>query len=194
MPPSSTAGASRAHGQSPSTARSYRRRYDHRHTTPRRARAECLRRSDHTCQGCGKEPATEAHHWTYPREEETTANHLTAFCGTCHDIVTWFTWFVSFGGSRELFRELFPAVLSRERCNVHQRNLVGARASTRPAHSMPVFIDESPGKRRPEIYVRSDPIGKLDILPARLPPALRKGGFKEAPGRLLAILKDARTQ
>ena len=37
---------------------------------------------------------------------------------------------------------------SRVPCNVHQRNLVGARASTRPAHSMPVFIDESPGKRR----------------------------------------------
>ena len=37
---------------------------------------------------------------------------------------------------------------ARVRCNVHQRNLVGARASTRPAHSMPVFIDESPGKRR----------------------------------------------
>ena len=97
----------------PDAKRSYRRRYDHRHPTPRRARAECLLRSDHTCQGCGQEPATEAHHWTYPREEETTANHLTAFCGSCHDIVTWFTWFVSFGGSRELFRELFPAVLAR---------------------------------------------------------------------------------
>ena len=97
----------------PDAKRSYRRRYDHRHPTPRRARAECLGRTDHTCQGCGQEPATEAHHWTYPREEETTANHLTAFCGTCHDIVTWFTWFVSFGGSRELFRELFPAVLAR---------------------------------------------------------------------------------
>ena len=97
----------------PDAKRSYRRRYDHRHPTPQRARAECLGRTDHTCQGCGQEPATEAHHWTYPREEETTANHLTAFCGTCHDIVTWFTWFVSFGGSRELFRELFPAVLAR---------------------------------------------------------------------------------
>ena len=97
----------------PDAKRSYRRRYDHRHPTPRLARAECLGRTDHTCQGCGQEPATEAHHWTYPREEETTANHLTAFCGTCHDIVTWFTWFVSFGGSRELFRELFPAVLAR---------------------------------------------------------------------------------
>ena len=45
-----------------------------------------------------------------------------------------------------------------------------------------------------EIYLRSDPIGKLDVLAARLPPGLRKGSFKEAPDRLLAILKDARAQ
>ena len=37
---------------------------------------------------------------------------------------------------------------SRVRRNVHQRNLVVARAFTFPPHSMPVFIDESPGKRR----------------------------------------------
>ena len=45
-----------------------------------------------------------------------------------------------------------------------------------------------------KIYLRSDPIGKLDVLAARLPPAIRKGSFKEAPDRLLAILKDARGQ
>ena len=45
-----------------------------------------------------------------------------------------------------------------------------------------------------EIYLRSDPIGKVDVLAARLPPALRKGAFKEAPDRLLAILNDARAQ
>ena len=45
-----------------------------------------------------------------------------------------------------------------------------------------------------EIYLRSDPIGKLDVLAARLPLAIRKGSFKEAPDRLLAILKDARAQ
>ena len=43
-----------------------------------------------------------------------------------------------------------------------------------------------------EIYLRSDPIGKLDVLAARLPPAIRKGSFKQAPDRLLAILNDAR--
>ena len=37
---------------------------------------------------------------------------------------------------------------SRVKRNVHQRKLVVARASTFPAHYTPVFIDESPGKRR----------------------------------------------
>ena len=97
----------------PDATQSYRPRYNHRHPIPRRARSECLRRSDHTCQGCGLEPATEAHHWTYPPEEETTANHLTGFCAYCHDIITWFTWFLSFGGSPELFLELLPAFLAR---------------------------------------------------------------------------------
>ena len=45
-----------------------------------------------------------------------------------------------------------------------------------------------------EIYLRSDPSGKLDVLAARLPPAIRKGSIKEAPDRLLAILNDARAQ
>ena len=45
-----------------------------------------------------------------------------------------------------------------------------------------------------EIYLRSDPIGKLDVLAARLPPAIRKGSFKQAPDRLLAILNNARAQ
>ena len=97
----------------PDAKQSYRRRYNHRHPTPRLARTECLQRSDHTCQGCGLEPATEAHHWTYPPEEETTADHLTGFCEDCHHLITWYTWFISFGGSRKLFRELLPAFLAR---------------------------------------------------------------------------------
>ncbi|MYH31195.1 MAG: hypothetical protein F4137_20685 [Acidobacteria bacterium] len=97
----------------PDAKQSYRPRYNYRHPVPRRARIECLQRSDHTCQGCGLEPATEAHHWTYPPEEKTTANHMTGFCKFCHDLVDWFTWFSSFGGSRELLCELFPAFLAR---------------------------------------------------------------------------------
>ena len=67
---------------------SYRRRYDHRHPAARRARAECLARSGHTCQGCGDQHATEAHHWVYPPEEQTTADHVTGLCPSCHDVIT----------------------------------------------------------------------------------------------------------
>ena len=94
-------------------ARSYRRRYNHRHPTARRARKACLDRSNRICQGCGEQEATEGHHWTYPPEEETTADHLTGFCPYCHHLITWYTWFISFGGSRELFREVLPAFLAR---------------------------------------------------------------------------------
>ena len=97
----------------PNAAGSYRRRYDHRHPAARRARAECLARSDDTCQSCGELKATEGHHWVYPLEEDTTGNHLTALCGHCHDLITWYVRFVSLGGSRQLLGEIFPAFLSR---------------------------------------------------------------------------------
>lgn len=43
-----------------------------------------------------------------------------------------------------------------------------------------------------EMYLRADPVEKLDILAAGLPPGIRKGSFKDAPDRLLAILQDAK--
>ena len=51
-------------------------------------------------------------------------------------------------------------------------NLVVARASTFPAHYMPVFIDESPGKRRLQIESRlHERAGKtITNFPATLPP------------------------
>ena len=97
----------------PNARRSYPRPYNYRHPNARRSRAGCFNRSDGTCQGCGKDHAHEAHHWTYPTEEDTTANHLTAFCRYCHDLITWFAWFISSGGSRELLCELFPTFLAR---------------------------------------------------------------------------------
>ena len=97
----------------PNATQSYPRRYNHRHPIPRQARDGCLERSHHNCQGCGSAPATAAPHWCYPPEEATTANHLTAFCRYCHDLITWFVWFLSFGGSAALLLELFPALLAR---------------------------------------------------------------------------------
>ena len=45
-----------------------------------------------------------------------------------------------------------------------------------------------------EIYLRTDPLEKLEVLAAGLPPSIRKGSFPEAPDRLLAILKNARAR
>lgn len=49
------------------------------------------------------------------------------------------------------------------------------------------------GIQSTEIYLRTDPIGKLAILNGNKPPAIAKGKFKDAPDRLLAILQDARS-
>ena len=43
------------------------------------------------------------------------------------------------------------------------------------------------------MYLRADPVGKLEILSGNRPPAITKGSFKDAPDRLLAILQDARS-
>ena len=92
----------------PNVRRFHPRRYDHRHPTPQRAREECIDRSDGICQGCGDQEATEAHHWTYPSGERTTADHLTGFRRFCHDLITWATWFVHKGGAPQILTELFP--------------------------------------------------------------------------------------
>ncbi|MXY34793.1 MAG: tyrosine-type recombinase/integrase [Boseongicola sp. SB0664_bin_43] len=47
--------------------------------------------------------------------------------------------------------------------------------------------------RSTEAYLRVDPIEKLEVLAAKLPPTIAKGSFKDAPDRLLAVLADART-
>ncbi len=41
-----------------------------------------------------------------------------------------------------------------------------------------------------EIYVRADPLEKLDILAARRPPSIRKGVFIDARDRLMRILNE----
>ncbi len=45
-----------------------------------------------------------------------------------------------------------------------------------------------------EIYLRVDLVEKLDVLQAGLPPQIRKGAFKTAPDRLMALLNDVRSQ
>ena len=44
-----------------------------------------------------------------------------------------------------------------------------------------------------EVYLRVDPAEKLDILAAGFPPSIRKGTFKNAQDRLMAILSEVRS-
>ena len=44
-----------------------------------------------------------------------------------------------------------------------------------------------------EIYLRADPVEKLDILASGLPPGIRNGGLQGCADRLMAILQDARS-
>ena len=44
-----------------------------------------------------------------------------------------------------------------------------------------------------EIYLRADPVEKLDILASGLPPGIGNGAFRDAPDRLMVILQDARS-
>ena len=59
-------------------------------------------------RGAGTKRPQKAHHWTYPSEERTTADHLTGFRRFCHDLITWATWFVHKGGAPQILTELFP--------------------------------------------------------------------------------------
>ena len=43
-----------------------------------------------------------------------------------------------------------------------------------------------------EIYLRSDPVGKLEILGQTVPPSINRGTFKDATDRVIAVLQEAR--
>ena len=47
------------------------------------------------------------------------------------------------------------------------------------------------GIQSTEIYLRTDPAGKLEILFGNSPPAITKGVFKNVPDRPLTILQSA---
>ena len=81
---------------------------------------------------------------------------------------------------------IFPHLL-RHSCAAHTLEATGY------VRKMSLWLGH-PSIRSTEIYLRSDPVAKLNVLSARLPPAIRKDSFKEEPDRLFAILKDARAQ
>ena len=39
-----------------------------------------------------------------------------------------------------------------------------------------------------ELYLRTDPLAKLEILDSRVPPSIKRGKFKDVPDELLAML------
>ena len=43
-----------------------------------------------------------------------------------------------------------------------------------------------------EIYLRSDPVGNLEILGETVPPSITRGMFEDATDRVIAVLQEAR--
>ncbi len=43
-----------------------------------------------------------------------------------------------------------------------------------------------------KIYLRSDSVGKLEILGETLPPSITRGMFKDATDRVIAVLQETR--
>ena len=83
------------------------------------ARKESIERSGGKCQFCGKNEATQSHHWAflnYPSGDDVTSDDLTALCNICHEIATTMRRFLREGGSTFQFRSLFGKVI--EECGI----------------------------------------------------------------------------
>jgi hypothetical protein len=55
----------------------------------RERREHILQRANHTCEKCGKRPATEVHHLTYLRVFNEVPSDLLALCRQCHAEIHW---------------------------------------------------------------------------------------------------------
>jgi 5-methylcytosine-specific restriction endonuclease McrA len=55
----------------------------------RERREYILKRANHTCEKCGKWPATEVHHLTYLRVFNEFPSDLLALCRQCHAEIHW---------------------------------------------------------------------------------------------------------
>ena len=89
--------------------------WSYRHPVYLRARAEAFARSRGICQGCGQQPAVQAHHWAlhYPPAPATTADDLIALCAFCHCLATTIRRFTRAGGSRHQFLALLSEALAK---------------------------------------------------------------------------------
>lgn len=82
-------------------------------------------------------------------------------------------------------KRVSPHVL-RHSCAVHTLE------ATRDIRKVSLWLGHA-SIRSTEAYLRVDPVEKLEILAARLPPSIVKGSFSDATDRLLAVLADARS-
>ncbi|MXY34449.1 MAG: tyrosine-type recombinase/integrase, partial [Boseongicola sp. SB0664_bin_43] len=82
-------------------------------------------------------------------------------------------------------KRVFPHIL-RHSCAVNTLEATG------DIRKVSLWLGHA-GIQSTEIYLRTDPVGKLGILSGNTPPAIAKGAFKDAPDRLLAVLQDARS-
>ncbi len=82
-------------------------------------------------------------------------------------------------------KQIFPHIL-RHSCACHTLEAAG------DIRKVSLWLGHA-SVQSTEIYLRTDPAGKLEILSDNSPPAITKGVFKEVPDRLLAILQDARS-
>ncbi len=82
-------------------------------------------------------------------------------------------------------KRIFPHIL-RHSCACHTLEATG------DIRKVSLWLGHS-SIQSTEIYLRTDPVGKLEILSDNIPPTITKGVFKDAPDRLLAVLQDARS-
>ena len=82
-------------------------------------------------------------------------------------------------------KRIFPHIL-RHSCAIHTLEATG------DIRKVSLWLGHT-SIQSTEIYLRTDPVGKLEILATNIPPSLAKGAFKDAPDRLLKILQDIRS-
>ncbi len=82
-------------------------------------------------------------------------------------------------------KRIFPHIL-RHSCALHTLEATG------DIRKVSLWLGHA-SIQSTEIYLRSDPVGKLEILGETVPPSITRGTFKDATDRVMAILREART-
>ena len=81
-------------------------------------------------------------------------------------------------------KRIFPHIL-RHSCALHTLEATG------DIRKVSLWLGHT-SIQSTEIYLRSDPVGKLEILGQTVPPSITRGMFKDATDRVMAVLQEAR--